>query len=77
MTVSLARQTGTCGHCGRADVGTSTVGAVVFNGELLCMPRASGRPRCTRLVMTFGHPMDCRCEERYPIAGDRTRAVWA
>lgn len=42
----------------------------------LCRPQVAGRPDCYLLVDRFGHPLDCRCEERYPIAGDRGMTVW-
>ncbi len=77
MKVDLIRRYGTCRHCGRADVGTWAAGQAVMHGELLCHPKVAGRPDCLKLVLMFGHPFDCRCEERYPIAGDRSRSIWA
>ncbi len=78
MTVDLTRTApATCGHCGRRDVGTRQAGRGVIHGVPVCLPRVAGRPHCWDLVIRFQHPLDCRCEERYPIAGDRSRSVWA
>ncbi len=77
MTVALTREVGVCDHCGRTDMDVKKVGATFIDGALLCHPKVAGRPDCLRLVVEFGHPMNCRCEERYPVAGDRARSVWA
>ena len=77
MVVRLDRQTGTCAHCGRRDVGTPDAGYSGINGERLCHPNVNGRPDCYRLVTVYNHPLDCRCEDRVPIAGSRDAAIWA
>ncbi len=77
MRVDLTRRRDTCGHCGRTDVGSTYAGRQLLHGTPVCSPSRPGRPDCFLLVTTYQHPLDCRCEERYPIAGDRSRAVWA
>ncbi len=77
MTVLLTkRDPGTCGHCNRPDVGSPQAGQQRLHGIPVCSPPGSGRPDCFLLVTKFQHPLDCRCEERYPIAGDRERTIW-
>lgn len=78
VSVDLTRDVpAVCGHCGRDDVGTPAVARGAIHGVPVCIPRLPGRPHCWTLVLRFQHPLDCRCEERYPIAGDRDRTVWA
>ena len=64
-----------CAHCGRTDLGTVTY--VVVCGKPVCVPTVGRRPDCALLVGRFGHPFDCRCEEPYPVAGDRAMILWA
>lgn len=76
MSVPLVRTVpAVCGHCRRPDVGTPAAGYGGVNGTPVCHPAVTGRPDCYRLVTVHRHPLNCRCEERYPVAGSRDAPV--